>query len=381
MHLLSVILVIHHINSTNINEPLINHMAHEQLMSSAPVPFPSSLSSTLDTIMVANNSFDKSRPSTVSRNQSIASPPSANKPIADNTDNTMGHTQIPNSRSMSLSPSLTPLNGRPTVQAVAATKSMAPLNAGKVYNKNDLRKRKIKSTGIDQLTMDDWKCPNISENSRYLECGCDLPYTLRCSGDIHGLQQIAHGLRQSKYPVSLLDCTLKNVTFLSDARIFDNVSLHGLVISSGEIKRVHRHAFLGLKMPLQALGLPNNALTNVPAHSLTSLTALDRLDLSNNRIKYLGPSDFLVWAFLPFLFICCLVVVSIIDFVVFTFVFILFWQMLQNLTYLELSDNNISEISARSFLTLKRLQTLKLNGNRLESGSSLQAIGQCVNLR
>lgn len=55
--------------------------------------------------------------------------------------------------------------------------------------------------------------------------------------------------------------------------------------------------------------------------------------------------------------------------------------MLQNLTYLELSDNNISEISTRSFLTLKRLQTLKLNGNRLESGSSLQAIGQCVNLR
>lgn len=180
------------------------------------------------------------------------------------------------------------------VQPAAITKSMTTMT-GKVYNKNDLRKRKIKSTGFDQLTTtDDWKCPNISENSRYLECGCDIPYTLRCSGDIHGLQQIAHGLRQSKYPVSLLDCTLKNVTFLSDARIFDNVSLHGLVISSGEIKRVHRHAFLGLKMPLQALGLPNNALMNVPAHSLTSLTSLDRLDLSNNRIKYLGPSDFLV---------------------------------------------------------------------------------------
>ena len=54
--------------------------------------------------------------------------------------------------------------------------------------------------------------------------------------------------------MSLLDCTLKNVTFLSDARIFENVSLHGLVISSGEIKRVHRAAFLGLKTPLQAIG-------------------------------------------------------------------------------------------------------------------------------
>lgn len=68
------------------------------------------------------------------------------------------------------------------------------------------------------------------------------------------LQKIAEGLRQSPFTVSLLDCTLKNVTFLSDTKIFENVSLHGLVISSGEIKRVHRSAFQGLKTPLQALG-------------------------------------------------------------------------------------------------------------------------------
>jgi len=68
-------------------------------------------------------------------------------------------------------------------------------------------------------------------------------------------QTIAEGLRSSPYTVSLLDCTLKNVSFLSNARIFENVSLHGLVISSGEIKRVHRLAFLGIKTPLQALGL------------------------------------------------------------------------------------------------------------------------------
>lgn len=166
------------------------------------------------------------------------------------------------------------------------------ISSGKLYNKNDLRKRKIKSTGID--TYADWKCPNISENSRYLECGCDLPQTLRCSGDIHGLEQIAYGLRNTKYPVSLLDCTLKNVTFLSDARIFDGVSLHGLVISSGEIKRVHRQTFLGMKIPLLELGLPNNALSIVPSQSLSTLIALQRLDLSNNRIKYLDASDFLV---------------------------------------------------------------------------------------
>lgn len=55
--------------------------------------------------------------------------------------------------------------------------------------------------------------------------------------------------------------------------------------------------------------------------------------------------------------------------------------MLQNLTYLELSDNNISGISQRAFLTLKKLQTLKLSGNRLEIGDSLKAIGQCINLK
>lgn len=71
---------------------------------------------------------------------------------------------------------------------------------------------------------------------------------------LFSLQKIADGLRKSMFSVSLLDCTLKNVTFLSDTHVFENVSLHGLVISSGEIKRVHRSIFLGLKKPLQALG-------------------------------------------------------------------------------------------------------------------------------
>lgn len=221
----------------------------------------------------------------------------------------------------------------------------------KFVNKADNRKRKVerKSIVIEPGNFgQDWKCPNITRN-RNLECGCDMPHTLRCSGDIHGLELIAQGLREAEYSVSLLDCTLKNVTFLSDARIFENVSLHGLVISSGEIKRVHRSAFLGLRAPLQALGLPNNALMSVPWNSLTPLTALDRLDLSNNRIKALGAADF---------------------------------ATLQRLTYLELSDNQISSISQRTFTALKRLVTLKLNGNRLgDFPTSIQAIGQCLNLR
>lgn len=84
-------------------------------------------------------------------------------------------------------------------------------------------------------------------------------------------------------------------------------------------------------------------------NSLQPLTSLDRLDLSNNKIKSLSSSDFVP---------------------------------LQQLTYLELSENQISSISVRTFTPLKRLLTLKLNGNRLgDFASSLQAIGQCINLR
>lgn len=291
LHLLSVLLVIHRIDSININEPLIdthataiNIVAHDQFQAATlPLPLPSAIIATpskeykenRNTPIVYSELIDKSRPS---RNQTIDYPRNV---INQGNFTAKVQTQFADR----------PLNAASTTRQINPTKSIA--SSGKVYNKNDLRKRKIKSTGFDQL-IDDWKCPNLSENSRYLECGCDIPYTLRCSGDIHGLQQIAQGLRTSKYPVSLLDCTLKNVTFLSDARIFDNVSLHGLVISSGEIKRVHRQAFFGIKGPLQAIGLPNNALPSVPSQSLAPLTSLDRLDLSNNRIKYLDSSDFLV---------------------------------------------------------------------------------------
>lgn len=57
-------------------------------------------------------------------------------------------------------------------------------------------------------------------------------------------------------------------------------------------------------------------------------------------------------------------------------------QALPNLTYLELSDNQISSISLRTFLSLQKLLTLKMGGNRLgDYPNSLQSLSQCVNLR
>ncbi|XP_052898128.1 uncharacterized protein LOC128304926 isoform X1 [Anopheles moucheti] len=196
--------------------------------------------------------------------------------------------------------------------------------------------------------LGEWRCPNVSEGAN-LECSCDLPHTLRCSGDLHGLEVIADSLRRSPYEVSLLDCTLKNVTSISDANIFQNVSLQGLVISSGEIKRVHRLAFVGIRTPLQALGLPSNALESVPVQSLGAVGQLDRLDLSFNKIKALQNGDFLT---------------------------------VPKLSYLELSSNQISFIAAKSLVPLKNLLHLKLNGNRLgESPESLKALTSCFSLK
>lgn len=58
----------------------------------------------------------------------------------------------------------------------------------KVYNKVDVKsKRMLKKTPEVLPQAGDWQCPNISQ-SRNLECGCDMPHTLRCSGDIHSLK-------------------------------------------------------------------------------------------------------------------------------------------------------------------------------------------------
>lgn len=287
LNVLCVLLVSCGVQSTNINAPIndVNKI-------SLPMPLEYIASSSNAVTTIVNNESPNSRVNNEQfqseRNQSlnIQSQNAINHAIDTDNDDDYDMNAF---RVQALSRSY--MTDLPSVKST--TTKLGIINgAAKVYNKNDMRKRKIKSTSVDPYA--DWKCPNISEINRYVECSCDIPQTLRCSGDIHGLQQIADGLRMTKYPVSLLDCTLKNVTFLSDARIFNNVSLHGLVISSGEIKRVHRYAFSGMKTPLEELGLPNNALSSVPAQSISSLNSLHRLDLSNNRIKYLDASDFLV---------------------------------------------------------------------------------------
>lgn len=94
-------------------------------------------------------------------------------------------------------------------------------------------------------------------------------------------------------PVSLLDCTVQNVSSITGP-LLEGVALHGLVVSSGELKVIDQRAFEGLTSPLQALGLPNNQLQSVPTEALNSLPELDRLDLSGNVMKILDGGSFKV---------------------------------------------------------------------------------------
>lgn len=58
----------------------------------------------------------------------------------------------------------------------------------------------------------DWRCPHISDVS----CSCDFPHTLRCTGGPAALETIADALRAlaPSASVSLLDCSLQNLSFL-----------------------------------------------------------------------------------------------------------------------------------------------------------------------
>ncbi|KAF5271294.1 hypothetical protein FQR65_LT05309 [Abscondita terminalis] len=176
-----------------------------------------------------------------------------------------------------------------------------------------------------------WKCPDINQEP-IVECSCDMPHTLRCTGDRSALQVIGRTLRSlDSAAVSLLDCTVQNVTLLPGS-LLEGVALHGLVISSGEINEIHETAFQGLATPLQALGLPNNQLTSVPTVPLRSVPELDRLDLSGNKIKSLDVESF---------------------------------KGLYNLSFVDLSNNFISKIYPSTFSKIPQLRTLRLRGNRL----------------
>ncbi|XP_063216385.1 protein slit-like [Bacillus rossius redtenbacheri] len=175
-----------------------------------------------------------------------------------------------------------------------------------------------------------WRCPELSRPPS-ASCSCDLPHTVRCSGDRRALDVIGASLRGLP-GISLLDITIQdNVTSL-DRPVLPGVALHGLVVSSGEIRHVSEAAFSRLRAPLQALGLPNNRLEAVPTRAVAQLRALDRLDLSHNGLRSLGAGSF---------------------------------AELEKLTFLDVSDNSLERLEPGCFSPLAALRTLRLRGNQL----------------
>uniref|UniRef100_A0A8D8ZE25 Protein slit n=1 Tax=Cacopsylla melanoneura TaxID=428564 RepID=A0A8D8ZE25_9HEMI len=186
-----------------------------------------------------------------------------------------------------------------------------------------------------------WNCPTFKNDL----CACDYPHTLRCTANKSDLYLIASALKLLNLDemVSLLDYTLSNVTILP-GKFLEGVTLHGLVISSGELRNISDAAFIGLGSPLQALGLPNNLLATVPTSALAPLAAqLDRLDLSHNQLQKLDNTSF---------------------------------KGLSSLNFLDLSFNKLMSLSADSLSSLVTLRVLRLQGNRLTVSvvSSLQGL-------
>ncbi|CAH1101496.1 unnamed protein product [Psylliodes chrysocephalus] len=187
------------------------------------------------------------------------------------------------------------------------------------------------SSAIPSTGPDLWKCPEI-DSQPVVECSCDMPHTLRCIGDKTAMKIIGQTLRaKASDSVSLLDCTIQNVTSITEP-ILEGIALHGLVISSGELRKIDKRAFEKLASPLQALGLPNNQLSNVPTIALQSLPELDRLDLSGNKLEHLDMSSF---------------------------------EGLRNLSFIDLSDNLVTRITPDAFDDLPQLRILRLRANQI----------------
>lgn len=198
----------------------------------------------------------------------------------------------------------------------------------------------------------EWSCPEVNNSSHSpgISCQCDLPHTLRCSavsgghtsgsssGSSESERQVASvigALRAlpREQSVSLLDLSIQNFSRLGPF-LFERVTLHGLVISSGEIQEVSTQAFAGLASSLTALGLPNNRLVNVPSEALRSLIHLERLDLSNNRIQSIAGQPF---------------------------------AGLDRLRFLDLSGNALETIAPTVFAAASGLRSLQLRSNLLET--------------
>ncbi|KAK6643639.1 hypothetical protein RUM43_005149 [Polyplax serrata] len=191
-----------------------------------------------------------------------------------------------------------------------------------------------------------WKCPELNDTTA--SCICEFPQALRCSINLNLLKGLVACLKDlpTDEVISLLDLTIPNITHLPGHQL-EGVSLHGLVLTSGDLRNLSTDAFFGLSTPLQALGLPNNKLDRMPVEALKTLTKLEQLDLSFNNLSSLNSTSL---------------------------------TYLTVLTFLDLSNNQIENLKPNTFSHMKSLSTMKLNNNRLKV-ADISALVGLENLR
>jgi len=200
------------------------------------------------------------------------------------------------------------------------------------------------SANVSMAPLSSW--PTADGNTSTVapvSCVCEMIHTLRCDGQIDlsrrdtrvFLQKLLNNLRNlpEHRSVTLLDISIKNIQFIPQ-KLFQDVDIRGLVISTGNLNQINTKSFTGLEYMLTALGLPGNAIKSVPSSELSILKGLMRLDLSGNKLKGIHT--------LP---------------------------NLTNLEYLDLSRNEIFVVAAGVFQSIPNLKLLSLSENRLDLDS------------
>ncbi|CRK93334.1 CLUMA_CG006875, isoform A [Clunio marinus] len=90
-------------------------------------------------------------------------------------------------------------------------------------------------------------------------------------------------------PIDLLYINNSTIRKLEN-KVFQNLQLHNVQLSSCKLKQIDENAFHGQEAHLKNLNLQDNMLEEVPVKTLSSLTRLNLLDLSKNKINHI-PND------------------------------------------------------------------------------------------
>ncbi|KAJ2953847.1 hypothetical protein O0L34_g1478 [Tuta absoluta] len=190
------------------------------------------------------------------------------------------------------------------------------------------------------------QCPWAGPASLQQACVCafNLARDLSVQCDQVDFQALVSSLNASakNIEIDLLYINNSTIPALTD-NMFANLKIHNLQISGCRIKRVEDNAFRGQGPYLRNLNLQDNALTELPVKALKILVNLSLLDISKNRITHIEDHSFIT---------------------------------LRKLTTLKISDNNVT-LATRALSGLENsLKNLNLKGTKQKS------VPECIrNLR